>query len=274
MGTLLSKRLFPLETAHEALALHRAEGADLTTGGETVRSELGDDIYYIQVFPDRFRETNDLDLLRGLILYCGGNSDTLPVYAEGLQRIANSTDRVVVAFEYPGYNRSSGNPSVAAINSAAMAVAARVCSLYYDRVGGRVLPVVVWGFSIGSCAAMHVAENVPVAGLVLVAPLTTGAIYALHGLFNIQTDIDFLGSADVFNNLQVARRSGSRFGNVLIVHGKNDVVIDPLHSQILLAALKDSVRTDLFVVEGADHCEVDPVKVIEFDKTRDVSIFA
>lgn len=70
-----------------------------------------------------------------------------------------------VAVNYPGYGASSGRATLAGVHRSALAA--------YDAVAERAAerPIFVSGVSLGTAAALHVAANRPVAGVVLHNPV-------------------------------------------------------------------------------------------------------
>jgi pimeloyl-ACP methyl ester carboxylesterase len=65
---------------------------------------------------------------------------------------------------YPGYGQSPGKATLGGVAAAAVATYDAMAA----RAGGR--PILVWGASMGSAAALHVAVSRPVAGLILTNP--------------------------------------------------------------------------------------------------------
>lgn len=70
-----------------------------------------------------------------------------------------------VAVNYPGYGGSSGRATLAGVHASALAAYDAVAA----RAGGR--PIFVTGMSLGTTAALHVAANRPVAGVLLQNPV-------------------------------------------------------------------------------------------------------
>lgn len=99
---------------------------------------------------------------RPLLLGFGGNAwnaDTMALYVHGL-----APDWDVVVFHYRGYPPSTGRPSAEALLADA--------PIIFDHVKQTLAPdmVVAVGFSIGSGVAAYLAQQRPVAGLILVTP--------------------------------------------------------------------------------------------------------
>jgi pimeloyl-ACP methyl ester carboxylesterase len=92
-----------------------------------------------------------------LVLYFGGNAEEVSWMLEQARR-APGTGWLLV--DYRGYGSSSGSPSAKALGEDGLR--------WYDRFAGR--RIFVFGRSLGSGVAVHVAAARPVAGVVLVAP--------------------------------------------------------------------------------------------------------
>lgn len=81
---------------------------------------------------------------------------------------------------YPGYGGSAGPARLAGVGPAALAAYDALCR----RAAGK--PVVIWGASLGSTAALHVAARRPVAGLILTnPPPLRQLILQRHGWWNL-----------------------------------------------------------------------------------------
>jgi hypothetical protein len=70
-----------------------------------------------------------------------------------------------VAFNYPGYGGSEGKATLAGVHQSSLAAYDALAA----RAGGK--PIFVSGMSLGTPAALHVAANRPVAGVVLQNPV-------------------------------------------------------------------------------------------------------
>lgn len=97
------------------------------------------------------------------ILYFGGNASRVDDYGAFLVGALAPLRANVTSFDYRGYGRSGGTPSIDAVKSDALAIYDFVC----ERAGPRRL--IVHGVSLGSFIAAHIAAHRPVDGLVLEA---------------------------------------------------------------------------------------------------------
>ncbi len=181
------------------------------------------------------------------VLFFGGNGFYL-VQSTGYVRSLTRPSVNALLWDYRGYGRSDGAPSTEAVRSDAVAV--------YDSLVAdpAVDPeeVVVWGHSMGTFLATHVATERTVAGMVLENPATNVEDWSSHlfpwyvRLF-LGVDIDPALKED--NNLERVRALEVP---LLVVGGTDDPVTDPemarrLHAQ---AASEDKA---LVLVEGGAH---------------------
>ena len=104
---------------------------------------------------------------RATVLFFGGNGFYL-VQSRGYLRALTRPSTNALLWDYRGYGRSDGTPSVEAFRQDALAM----YDYLVDARGVSPDRVVVWGHSLGSFLATHVAEQRPVAGVVLENPAT------------------------------------------------------------------------------------------------------
>lgn len=108
--------------------------------------------------------------IRRHMVYFYGNGETVAASTTRLVSLARLLDCRIVAIDYPGYGFSEGAPTFETI----MAVADGA----YELAAGGAGPgedVFVYGRSIGTGPAVHVAARADIAGLILEAPPTSAA---------------------------------------------------------------------------------------------------
>jgi len=151
---------------------------------------------------------------RYTLLYSHGNGedigDDLP-FLEEFRRAGFA----VFAYDYEGYGESAGRPSERGLY--------RDVEAAYDFLTGnlKVRPetVIAHGHSLGAAAAIHLASVRPVAGLIADAPFVSA--------FRVVTRAQIL-PWDKFNNARTIQRVHCP---VLVVHGRNDLVIPCWHGE-------------------------------------------
>lgn len=157
-----------------------------------------------------------------LLLFAHGNGELIDYWPDAFDP-PRQWGYGVLLLEYPGYGRSQGSPSEAAISAAALAAfdwAARQPDIDSTRVVG-------YGRSLGAGAICALLGQRPLAGLILEAPFTTIRAFAWrYGAPGFLV-------RDPFDNLTRLRRY---HGPILILHGADDAIIPPTHSRTLAAA--------------------------------------
>ena len=95
-----------------------------------------------------------------LVLYFGGNAEEVSwMLAEAPRRVPGAGWLLV---DYRGYGASGGSPSEKALSADGL--------LWYDHVSKLSQRIFVFGRSLGTGVAVHVAAARPVAGVVAIAP--------------------------------------------------------------------------------------------------------
>jgi fermentation-respiration switch protein FrsA (DUF1100 family) len=174
-----------------------------------------------------------------VLLWFHGNGETVAGLASVL-RAFQPAHAALLALDYRGYGASTGRPTVAnALRDADAALA--WLRTRPDVDAGR---VVVYGRSVGSGPAVHLAATRQVAGLVLESAFTS-----LPGMTRMHFPFfpSFLAGSG-FDNLDAIARVTCP---VLFVHGDRDRTI-PIEMGRALAARAPRVE-EFLVIPGADH---------------------
>lgn len=112
---------------------------------------------------------------RAAVVYFGGNGEIVGPDA-GIVRLARSHPFDAYAVNYRGFGPSDGVASLDAVTGDAVAV--------FDAIAARPenedRPILVYGFSLGTCPALTVAGLRPVSGIVLQSPPSTAAEVVPH----------------------------------------------------------------------------------------------
>ncbi|MCF7921767.1 MAG: alpha/beta hydrolase [Candidatus Marinimicrobia bacterium] len=191
------------------------------------------------------------------ILYFHGNAGN----ASGRLSAAVALSRFhsnVLLIDYRGYGLSSGSPSENGIYTDGRA------ALNYLVNDLQVEPstIFLYGRSLGSAVAVEVANDLPLAGLILVTPISSGKQVAEHAGYGSLASL--IGTP--FNNLE--KLAGVNLPT-LIIHGDRDEVL-PLE---MGQALQDvaPAGTRLIVVPGAGHNNIDMINRTKY--YRDIDEF-
>lgn len=177
---------------------------------------------------------------RFTLLVSHGNAEDLGDDRYWLEDLRRSGFNVL-AYDYEGYGTSQGKPTEQGSyqdEAAAYEYLTTTLKTPPDRI-------IVFGRSVGSGPAVHLAARTPVAGLILQSPFVSA--------FRVLTRIPLL-PFDKFPNYKEIGRVRCP---VLIIHGSNDSVIGAWHGRKLFALAKQP--KSFYLVEGADHNDVDMI---------------
>ena len=172
------------------------------------------------------------------ILFLHGNAGNLAMRADRIQLLtADGTGLLLPA--YRGYSGSTGSPTEEGLATDARAA--------WDWLAARVDPsrIVLLGESLGSGVAVRLAQERPVAGVVLDAPYTSTADVA-RGLY-WWLPVGLL-MKDQYPSIE--RIAGVR-APILVLHGDKDGVIPFALGERLFAAAREPKR--FMRIEGGDH---------------------
>lgn len=181
------------------------------------------------------------------VLFFGGNGFYL-VQSKGYLRALTRPPVNALLWDYRGYGRSDGSPGVEELRHDALAV--------YDALRARpdvsADRLLVWGHSLGSFLATHVAAEREVAGVVLENPATTvddwvGHLIPWYVRLFLGVDVDSALRGE--NNL---KRIRSLSAPLLVVAGAEDNVTNPEMARDLHRAA-GSAEKELIVVEEGEH---------------------
>ena len=184
---------------------------------------------------------------RATVLFFGGNGFYL-VQSRAYIRSLTRPRVNVLLWDYRGYGRSEGDPGVEALRDDALAV--------YDHLveerGVNRQHLILWGHSLGSFLATHVAAERPVGGVVLENPATDAEDWVQHlipwyvRLF-LGVEVD-----PVLQKENNVRRVSALTVPLLVVAGTEDNVTDPEMARTLYEAA-GSEHKRLVEVEGGGH---------------------
>jgi fermentation-respiration switch protein FrsA (DUF1100 family) len=181
---------------------------------------------------------------KNIVLYFPGNAGNIGYRLPELAKL-RADSIAVMGVGYRGYGKSTGRPSEKGIYKDAEAAFRYAC----DSLGFSQEHIFIMGRSIGTTAAINVAMNKHIAGLILVTALTNGRAYAsAHGL----ALISFLAGA-AFDNLGKVKRLTCP---VLVIHGTIDGTIPYSMGRKVFEAIH-SQQKKFVTIEGGDHNDLD-----------------
>jgi len=181
------------------------------------------------------------------VLFFGGNGFYL-VQSTGYLRALTRPPANALLWDYRGYGRSDGSPGVDELKHDALVV--------YDSLRARpdvsADRLVVWGHSLGSFLATHVATEREVAGVVLENPATTVDDWVGHLIpwyVRLFLGVDVAPALRGESNLKRVRALEAP---LLVVGGAEDNVTNPAMARQLHKAA-GSADKQLIVVEDGSH---------------------
>ena len=166
-----------------------------------------------------------------LLIFTHGNGEIVDYWTEEFD-VARRWGLGVLLVEYPGYGRAPGSPSEKSITESILAL--------YDwaaddaRVDAtRIVP---WGRSLGGGAAVRLAANRPVAGLILESTFTSVADFArgyMAPSFLIRDPFDSRKTLAAYR------------GPLLVLHGRNDTIVPIAHGRELASLVPGAIFHEL-----------------------------
>ena len=177
----------------------------------------------------------------GLIVYYGGNAEEVSWQAREPGWPANWSLALV---NYRGYGASEGKPSERSLYTDALVV--------FDTLARRpdvdVARIVLFGRSLGSAVAAHVAAERPVAGVILVSPFASMVEVGRHHYPWLPVGLLLRHRFDARS------RASAIAAPLLTIVGARDGIIPPGHSRRLFDAW--SGPKHWIAIAGADHNDV------------------
>ncbi len=178
------------------------------------------------------------------LLHFHGNGEVVDDWVGDFSQAVNGAGLDLLLAEYRGYGGSSGEPALAAMLDDALAV--------FDALEKPPKQVVVYGRSVGSLYALHVAAHRPVAGLVI-----ESGIADLHERLRLRIEPWELGTDEeglrhaVRAHFDHRAKIEAYAGPVLVLHARGDHLVDVTHGERLAAWAGE--RAQLRVFDRGDH---------------------
>lgn len=158
------------------------------------------------------------------VIFGHGNGEIIDFWPAELKHFSELGIGLLLV-EYPGYGRSSGNPSQDSITEAFLA-AYDLLTTRKDVDSSR---IILFGRSLGGGAVCALAERRPSAALILMSSFKSVRSFAIRYL------VPKFFVRDPFDNLSVVKNYDEP---VLIMHGRYDTVIPFSHGLALHQAAK------------------------------------
>jgi len=173
-------------------------------------------------------------------LYCHGNTGNLSNTAHVMPYLLDAGINVLL-FDYRGFGRSSGSPSLSGIIDDGV-TAARL----HEKIRPKNLPSILYGYSLGGAIAGQIIRRHPFDGLILQSTFTNLPDIARVTFPRVPLH---LISGRLFDTLEVVR---DLTVPMLIIHGKTDEVCPAWMAQQLHDSCGASTKR-LVLVDGGLH---------------------
>lgn len=182
------------------------------------------------------------------VLYFGGNAFHIDESAKELAAKLSSCPVNIIVFDYRGYGRSNGAPTVANMEQDALTL--------FDHVNAR-FPgqVFVHGHSLGSFVAAYVAQRRPVRGLVLEATANNALDWANANVPWYASPFVSVEVSESLRNIDNTVALAQFTQPSLILAGSLDKVTPVYLGRKVFEALPGPNK-QMLVVEGAHHSDL------------------
>ena len=185
---------------------------------------------------------------RYTLLVSHGNAEDLGDDREWLNDLHRGGFNVF-AYDYQGYGTSEGRPS----EKGAYDDENAAYNYLIDQLKIPANRIIIFGRSVGTGPAVHLAARRPAAGLILQSPFLSA--------FRVLTRVPIL-PFDKFPNY---KEIGQVRCPLLIIHGTSDEVVSFWHGQKLFALANQPKQ--FFPVSGAGHNDLDMIAGSDYLKT-------
>jgi fermentation-respiration switch protein FrsA (DUF1100 family) len=199
---------------------------------------------------DVWMETEDGEMLHGWYchaerpvasaLYCHGNTGNLTNTAHVMPHLLASGINVLL-FDYRGFGRSTGRPSLSGIISDGLAAAR-----FHEDIRPRDVPSILYGYSLGGAIAAQVLRHHSFDGLILQSTFTNLRDVARVTFPRIPLH---LVAGDFFDTLNAVKQMDVP---LLVLHGAEDEVCPRWMADKLFDAARHPAR-QIHVIDGGLH---------------------
>ncbi|EKX35396.1 hypothetical protein GUITHDRAFT_60584, partial [Guillardia theta CCMP2712] len=177
-----------------------------------------------------------------LVIFCHANAEDLKSVYPTAEYLRQALQCHVLVPEYPGYGACKGCPSSKGLNESVMAA----CLWAADFLSLQPQQIVIWGRSIGTGPAFHVASSGLAGGIVAISPFTSIQDVARDVAGNLGSLLS-TGCSD-WNNVEKMRGLTCP---CVIVHGMRDEMIHYKHAVAIHEQGKN--RRRLALMENVGH---------------------
>ncbi len=197
------------------------------------------------------------DAPRAVVLYCHGNGGNISVMADYFEFLRTTHRLSILAFDYRGYGKSKGTPTVEGVLADGRAARAKLAEL----ASVPSTEVVVWGRSMGGAVAVQLASEERPRGLIIECTFDSFKSVAKHHAprWAFLVPEDRLASVKRIPEVQCP---------LFQAHGTADRVVPFACGQTLYEAANEPKF--FYTLRGSDHNTPSPEKLYDLiDKFLD-----
>ena len=200
-------------------------------GAEEVRVKFDGGQAYALYLPPRDRPLRDPSGPAPLVMFTHGNGELADYWLEEFVE-PRGWGVGVLLVEYPGYGRAPGSPSEKSITESMLAL--YDWATHHPRIDAK--RIVAYGRSLGGGAAVRLAVNRPVAGLILESTFTSVADFAAG----------YMAPAFLVRDQFDSRKTLAEYrGPLLVIHGRNDTIVPIGHGRELASLVPGAIFKEL-----------------------------
>lgn len=186
------------------------------------------------------------------LLFCHGNKGNLTDSAPAIPALVDAGLNIF-SFDYRGYGRSSGIPTIGGLIEDAIAAAEQ-----HERLRPQGVPSILYGYSLGGAVALQLSHKWHFDGLVLQSTFTNLRDMARHRY--PMTPIHHV-AGDALDSVDAIRRTELP---TVVVHGTEDRTVPTWMGRKLFAESRHG--RELVLVDGGAHTNlfaVDSARVVD-----------
>ena len=166
-----------------------------------------------------------------LLMFMHGNGELADYWTEEFM-VPRAWGAGVLLVEYPGYGRAPGSPSEKSITESVLAL--YDWATHHPHIDEK--GIVPYGRSLGGGAAVRLAVNRPVAGLILESTFTSVADFAAG----------YMAPAFLVRDPFDSRKTLAAYrGPLLVLHGRNDTIVPIAHGRELASLVPGAIFHEL-----------------------------
>ncbi|MBX9691767.1 MAG: alpha/beta hydrolase [Cyanobacteria bacterium] len=184
-----------------------------------------------------------------IVIYNHGKGGNITFFVTKLKHVLEAGEVSVFVYDYQGFGKSTGKPSVANVISDAKAAYDYVLS----HTEYKPEQIILYGESLGTGITSQLALGVKCAGIVLDSPFTSPELLGKETFPIMQIYPSHLFREFNLSNMEMVR---GKHPPLLIVHGKEDTTIPVHHAQYLYDTA--SQPKELKVLDWCAHCDFEP----------------